>query len=732
MIGHPKGTALRDYAERVGTPGDARVAAHLEQCERCRAEVKRIREVSAALREPTDVPPVPNVLEAVLARRAAGDRVIVPEIVALGTPHRRRRAVMAASLAVAAGALAATLLMTPRAVASASELVFLPPAPQQGGEVSVRYRAGAQFADADTLVLRGRFRTADDPDYNRTTAQQVTALLVRGANAEFTGSFRLPASAVLAAFAVEDVAGERVDHNRHRLWHLEVHGADGRPLLAALEKRMIELLDRSRDERLAAARRMALLYADDPRGVRMLRQLEPEVVAQPQRDSVRAAHRAHYAALHQRLAAGPELSAAVIAAMVHHDDPPEVRAYWSGRLQREHPHHPAAVFARQDAAFRTASADPRAYLETVERLWAEIPESARAAHASWIINAFAIARRLGEPHSAIRWTERLLRHRGLDPEATLAYLDALARVPGTADTVIRLLSDRAAAWQEPHDADRPLHSTRTQHRRTMAAHHRAALGRLGSALLAAGDTAAALQSFRTATATGWDPGLFRTAGETLLAVGDTVQAARHFALTTADPVNAGGEDLAFDTTLKIDPSTWLTWLGEARERFLSETLADTVVRPLDRRVVVLDSDGRAHTLGALLEGRITVIVALLPQVEFARWHFPQVEQLRWWLAQRGVNLIVLSGGPGPGSDEVGAMLAATNTSFPVHLDPRGEARDALQQFRWPAYWIVDASGMIVFDRTDLASVRRQVAALLMKERVPAIAAAASTNRMEHD
>jgi hypothetical protein len=44
-------------------------------------------------------------------------------------------------------------------------------------------------------------------------------------------------------------------------------------------------------------------------------------------------------------------------------------------------------------------------------------------------------------------------------------------------------------------------------------------------------------------------------------------------------------------------------------------------------------------------------------------------------------------------------------SFPTYYDKNNEAYDALVKFSEPAYWVVDASGRIVFSNVRLPDVR---------------------------
>jgi anti-sigma factor RsiW len=73
--GHPEGLALSRFAD-ADLPARRRneVARHLDACGSCRVIVEQYREIRACVRELTDPEP-PDVADAVLRRRAAGERI---------------------------------------------------------------------------------------------------------------------------------------------------------------------------------------------------------------------------------------------------------------------------------------------------------------------------------------------------------------------------------------------------------------------------------------------------------------------------------------------------------------------------------------------------------------------------------------------------------------------------------------------------------------------------------
>lgn len=84
---------------------------HLAECPSCRRDLAFTREVRDRAREATGGVPAPETLARILARRAAGDRVILPTDLPAAAPRRHRYpAIAAAVLILAAAAVAAQLV----------------------------------------------------------------------------------------------------------------------------------------------------------------------------------------------------------------------------------------------------------------------------------------------------------------------------------------------------------------------------------------------------------------------------------------------------------------------------------------------------------------------------------------------------------------------------------------------------------------------------------------------
>lgn len=119
---HPPFDRLRAFADGDEADGRRarRTAAHLRDCAACRARVTAFRERRTQLREATTLPPPPESWERILARREAGEELLLPSgPVPIAVPDAReagrgrvlRRA--AVLLACAAGIASATVPGSP-------------------------------------------------------------------------------------------------------------------------------------------------------------------------------------------------------------------------------------------------------------------------------------------------------------------------------------------------------------------------------------------------------------------------------------------------------------------------------------------------------------------------------------------------------------------------------------------------------------------------------------------
>lgn len=163
---HPSLDHLRAFADgdEPESTASRRTAAHLRDCAACRAEVTRIRERRAQLRAATTIVPPPQAWERILARREAGEEVILPSgpipLAAPETETGRRGSILrraAVLLVGVAGIASATVPGSPVRAWLADVFTPVPaeaPAPPSAAE-SADSAAVADSADPVPPAVRG-------------------------------------------------------------------------------------------------------------------------------------------------------------------------------------------------------------------------------------------------------------------------------------------------------------------------------------------------------------------------------------------------------------------------------------------------------------------------------------------------------------------------------------------------------------------------------------------------
>lgn len=691
MILHPRFRTLARFAD--GEPDErhrARVAAHLARCPRCRSTVASLREATVRAREATVPAPPADALERILARRAAGERVILPTTPP--APRRRPRRLLpaAAACALLLAAVATALLRTPDLQADGSELALLPEKPRAGATIHVEYRATAALAGEERLVLRARYRTAGEQRQNFQLPHLRVAELVRVDDRTYRGSFHLPDSAVYGVFAVEDPRGSRVDAGGEA-WDVLVHGADGHPEMAALEQQGADASERNLRLMDEAVRELAVLYPERSWNRVRLLWAETRGASRAAADSVRRTHWPRMLKVHDRLGRDPDPSPDEIDGLIRYAeelDDARVAEVWRERLYRDHPTHSSTIQRRMLDARRAYGSDLPRLVEEHEKLWTlGGPATPHLAYAG-----YNVAQRTGDAGLTLRWAERVERHL---PRMHLLVALTLHRTPATREEGMDLLRAEVRRLQEHRDEERMLTQTVADKRaenRLVASNF---LGQLGEALIASGRAAAGLDTLDRAVEGTWDAGLFRTIAATRLALGDTAGAAPLVARIAIDPSTSAAYADSARAMLgrHFDAGTWHAHTDSARRDLRDAILEQTVNRGLRGRVRLVDADGRATTLEPASE--TATLVAF-----WSRHCPPSVEQLARFqaaaerLRARGVRVVAVT--DEEPSDEARRFLAEKKLTFPAYYDVDREARRAFENQTTPRYFVLDPDGRIRF------------------------------------
>lgn len=713
IFGHPTFVALSRYADgELDSRRRARVASHLVRCARCRETVDFIHALGEAARSlPAPEPPA-DAVERFLARRASGERVILPtaDPVPLETGRGRIGPLVAAT--VAALIAAAVLVTVPRLDAERSRLEFSPRRPEAGGRVTVTYTSGALLGGEDVLVLRARYR------YRGGTQETLeVGRLARDPRGDFRAEITLPDSLAYATFAVEDTTGEKIDLNHRRLWEVLVHDRRGRPLFEALRERTNDLVGRDWELAYETVQAMTDLYPNRVEGWYTRYWLESSIFSGATLDSLRDEHRERLAELAGRLDDGPapasEIAAVVLFASAL-GDAERGRAAIE-RLISEAPTHPVAVQLRVSEYTRELEGDDAALLEAYERLWTE--SGGRSRELAWV--AFRTARSSNDSPAALRWGERLVQ---LDTRETPTIGEALLRMPVLTAEVGRLITETLAALEAGASEGRKLHEPHSRWKFRVsreASRHRVALAR---ALLAEGDRDAALEALQLATTQSWDPEVFRSAAALFTEIGDAESMVRALARLAVDPATtpAEAESLAESASRKVSLDQWRALTGQAEAEYRSLMLRRAVSRRIGMDTPLRGPDGSRRPLRDLIDDEITLVSYWSCFCGPALSRVDDVRQLNETLEMLGIRTVVIANGSLPVPPSIDG---APELPEPIYMDESGELGLDVQPWDVPQLFILDRNGRVRFEPDDPELALRQAYALLLEQQPEPVLAA---------
>lgn len=705
---HPDTHTLSDFVDGELSQAHARrVATHVAACERCHAYVWSCRRTDAAAQE-LHTPALPGGLRArVLARRAAGDDVILPTF---DTPGPQRRAVPLARAGVIAGVLAASAVIgmfvigTPSLAADGSELRILPETPRAGDTIRVEYRASSRLGGHDALRLRARHpRVGSVMD---ATDHVELAQLARSHGSTYTGSFVLPDGVLYAVLAVEDTAAVEVDHNGER-WEIVLHDDDGLPLHDALDMQIRDVRFRNRILAAEFADEMARLYPHSVRARLNRFSLHAELLDGPEADSLSAAMRDSLPAL---LAAQPQpLDARVLADIIFHAghvrDTATERVYRQ-RLIEAFPLAPAAQQQRVFALSRTWAGDTAAYWSALERLWQETHDVPR--HGQTAFTGWQTAQQWRDHDALARWGRRMVEQ---EPGNASWIGQAFAGIPQLREEGVALLRRGLARLDEGRVMTRPLTHNAVEFNAMRMRTRGRILVDLGTALLALDRQVEGEAALAEAVDLAWQPSLFRTVADAHLRGGDTLSALRLFARVAVDPATPP----AFADTVRARAGShfadaewdaqWLAWRQDAHTRMQRHTMHLASNRPVRGRPRVRTADGAPLTFDAG-NGELTFVAFWSRHCTPSFVQLAQLAQLGRRLQEEGVRVVTLT--DEKPSASLTSFLTAQNFDLTVLHDVDREARRAFDSFGTPAYLVVDGTGTVRFQGHGLEDVLRQV------------------------
>lgn len=711
MILHPTFRRLKTFAERG--EGPARLRDHLAACSRCRETVAWLREVPERARRGTAVDPPEGFYEEIRKSRSTGARTILPrEGVPDPQPTPRVRSALAGGAAVLVILIMGGLtLLTPEAGADRSELSFTPAEPRVGDSIAVEYHRGPSLPVVDRLVLRARFRDADDKPYRTLDHIGVTGLL-RGDDGVYRGAFRLPEDAVFAAFAVETEAADAVDGNGGRFWEILVHGADSAPLLEALEQRIADLMGRNWEAAHETARRKVELYPDDPASWSTLfffgRQLYGEAVS----DSLKRAHEPRFRAFHRAFRDSAPLSGELLGNMMWYGRSLELsdeEAHWRGRLLEEAPIHPQAVQERAGealVAYRDHD-DSRRYLSDLNRIYDE----AGPVHDNLVILGIRAARMAEDTAAYLEWADRYVEVMEHDIPSRMGIARSIGEMTGRRDEGIRRLEPLIKEIRS--EKKRPLGRTAEEHAVKANEGVARALVAMAEIHEAHGETTLALARLEKSARRAWIPQTDLSLARMRIEAGDTTGAIRSLARVAVDPST---EEAVRDsvTTLGrgLGPSHWMAASEEALKTLRDHVMREATLRPIDTDDIdLLTGEGASRSLAEILDGKRSVVVFWSRHCGPALEVMERLEALRERMTRRGETLVLIT--EEPPSAEFREFLQEKAFDVPVYHDVGREASRAFENWGTPHYYVLDREDRVRFRPWPIEEVARHLAALAL-------------------
>ncbi|HEY7192792.1 MAG TPA: redoxin family protein [Gemmatimonadales bacterium] len=727
---HPDAESLRQYAERT-LDGDERLvtANHLQRCTECRETVKVLRELSDLEGEAHESPTRDDILDRVLAERAGGARTILPTAEPARLPVRLSRVAIAAGIGVVAITTVVSLFSI-RNVSAGSRtgsLSFDPAAPQPGQVVRVTYEPNGALSVYDSLVLRARFRRPGDDDYNEGLTQSRVGVM-RRSGGEFKLDVRLPDSVVFAVFAVESPAGDVVDDNDQQLWEIVTTDDTGKPLYDALLQKRRDMMGRNWEETLRTARRLAALYPDDPDAAAALLAYERWVLGDRIADSLLPGHRKRFAAFQAGYGEQRELPTRVIAGMAHFAgqlDDSAASHVWRPRFEAAAPNDPEVILGKENKLreqyikgqkdargfFQIRETNP-AYFQKFEPVWQRVePTHDRRL---WMIAQNVVNQAsMAKDTAWLRvWAGRFHRlYPGVTGGASWMGRELLP-YPTLRDTAMTWLRDAARLLAEGPDAYRPLTATIAEQQDANRGMAQPILAELGNALIENGNRAGGLDTLRLAASYGWNPDVLRSVARALMARGDTAAALQSYARVVADPgISIALKDSINALVPRAERGKWPRLVQDATQEMRQSVLQRATPRSLSGSLRLMTKSGEVRRLTEIANGRVTVVMFWTPYCGFSLEPLHDLDVLNQQFASKGAQIVSIV--DQPFSNELEQTMRVFKAGdLPVFYDFRKDAQRAFASFATPNYFVLDSSGRLMFEHSSLAALPRQVAALV--------------------
>ena len=720
---HPRRITLHRYADRVLDVSAIRsVSEHLIACRICKHEVERVKELGEMARAEMGPASTSAMLEHIVARREAGERVILP-LEDKAPASTRRQWSLAAAAAIVAIAGSAALLVSRNATAAGGDgdVAFSPVNPRPGAQVDAVYRPSERFVGDSVLMLRARFAGAsrDLPTgYAPTPATVERFVMQRAPNGRFHARFTFPTTAVHASFAVENAEALRVDSRRGALWELVAGDVDGRPTFDALRAATTERI--GWDAKHRAARALVAAFPDSISAWETL--TFTSNVAQGETDTtLLAAARKALIRFDERARHSGKVDVSTVSSLQALSNTVHDSArmdYWQAYALKTAPRSRLGALLRAVAIVRTGFRDSLARvraLPALEKLWQDVG----AVDPSFTTFGLQGAEHAGDPAAIARWGRRYRDMMHDSPDSRRWVGGELVKYAAPRQDGLAMLRSLLVPVDVVTDRRRRLRQAAPDRQRELDEDRAAVLQQIGEGLLADGRHEAALDTLRLAGRTGWSPQRFRDIASASLSAGDSADAAQMLALVAVDPETPP----AFADSARARLGTygrgasWSAMLAQGQVTMRERILATATRTPLRAdRVHLRMATGEARTLAQLADGHVTV-VAFGADLEHkgSPVNLAAMQGLASSLAQQGARVVLIALHPWrPGMVD---SLRVRNANIGIVFDDQHEADRAFDAYGFPIFCVVDASGTIRFRYSQMSALRAQVAALTHETQV---------------
>ena len=719
---HPRRIILSRYVDRgLDASAMRSVSKHLIACRRCKSEVDRVKRLGELAR--ADIAPgaTSAIFERIIARREAGERVILPLADKTPSSTRRQWILVAAAAVVIVGSAALLVSRSATAAGGDGDIAFSPVNARPGAHVDAVYRPSERFVGDSVLMLRARFAGAsrDLPTgYAATPARTERFVMQRAPDGSFHARFTFPSGVAYSSFAVEDEAALRVDSHRGALWELLAGDVNGRPTFDALRAATTGRI--GWDARQRAARALVGAFPDSISAWETL--AFTSNVARGETDStLLAASRRALIRFDDVARRSGNVDVSMVSSLqalsyTVHDS--ARLAYWQAYALRNAPRSPLGALLRAVGIVRSGFRDSLARVRTLpalEQLWQDVG----AVDASFTTFGLQAAEHAGDPAAIARWGRRYRDMNHDAPESRRWVGGELVKYAASRQEGLAMLRSLLVPVDVVTDSRRPLRQSAPDREHEINEQRAAALQLIGEGLLAEGQHEAALDTLRLAGRTGWNLERFRDIASAALSAGDTADAAQMLALIAVDPETSAAFADSARARLGAHAAgaAWKGMIAQAHVTMRERILATATRTPLHGDHVNLRvAAGETRTFAQLTAGHVTV-VAFGADLEHkgSPVNLAAMQRLASSLSTQGARVVVIALHPWrPGMLD---SLRVRHASIAVVFDDHHEAERAFDAYGFPIFCVVDASGTIRFRYSQMSELRAQVATLTRETQV---------------